>query len=202
MLLQWHGHSCFSVFSKEGIAVFDPYEDGSVPGLPPLRLTADAVFCSHGHHDHNAISVVSLSGHRPTFVTEEISSYHDDRHGTLRGKNILRLLNAEGLKIVHLGDIGCHPGKHQMPALAGADALLIPVGGYYTIDGHTAASLVKELHPRVVIPMHYRTETSGYDVLSSAEPFLSEFDNVRLYNGSSFELSADTEPQVAVLSQP
>ena len=202
MLIQWHGHSCFSVISKEGVAVFDPYEDGSVPGLPPLRLTADAVYCSHGHRDHNAVGTVTFSGRAPAFDVEELSSYHDERRGALRGANILRVLRAEGCKLVHLGDIGCRPTEKQMQALSGADALLIPVGGYYTIDGAAAAALVRELNPRVVIPMHYRTEAAGYDVLSTAEPFLSQFDDVCRYNGSSFELTAETDPQVAVLSLP
>ena len=62
MKLIWHGHSCFSVVTDAGTAVFDPYIDGMVPGLAPLSLTADAVYCSHGHDDHNARDKVALSG--------------------------------------------------------------------------------------------------------------------------------------------
>ena len=61
MKITWHGHSCFSVAADGYTVVFDPYADGSVPGYPPLRLQADAVYCSHGHRDHNAAELVTLS---------------------------------------------------------------------------------------------------------------------------------------------
>ena len=62
MKLIWNGHSCFTLATEAGTLVIDPYEDGSVPGLSPLHLEADAVYCSHEHRDHGNRAAVALSG--------------------------------------------------------------------------------------------------------------------------------------------
>lgn len=59
MKLTWLGHSCFIIESQGYRIVLDPYQDGSVPGLAPVRAEADLVLCSHGHSDHCGIECVS-----------------------------------------------------------------------------------------------------------------------------------------------
>ena len=54
MKLTWLGHSCFKMESNGYTVILDPYEDDYVPGLAPVRETADAVFCSHEHKDHKS----------------------------------------------------------------------------------------------------------------------------------------------------
>ena len=76
---------------------------------------------------------------------------------------------------------------------------MVPVGGYYTIDAQQAADLIKKLRPRVAIPMHYRGENFGYDVLETPVRFLEKFDNVNSYPGGTLELTADTPVQTALL---
>lgn len=197
MKLIWHGHSCFTVETADGSVVFDPYEDHYVPGLAPLRLTADAVFCSHEHRDHNARSCVTLTGNKPTFTMETIACYHDDRHGLLRGKNTIHILSAEGLRVAHLGDLGHRLRGDALRRLRGVDALLIPVGGYYTIDPTTAKTIVSDIAPRVVIPMHYRLGDMGYDVLAELSDF-APADAVKI-PANTFELTADTPAQTVIL---
>lgn len=199
MKLIWHGHSCFSVKTENGTAVFDPYEDGSVPGLAPLRLTADAVFCSHDHHDHNARSLVTLSGHEVDFTVETIPVFHDDRHGLLRGRNTIHILSAEGMRVAHLGDLGHRLKRGALDKLRGVDALLIPVGGYYTIDAVTARAIADEIAPRVVLPMHYRLGGMGYDVISELSAFTDLCADARFYDTNTLDLGADTPAQTAVL---
>ena len=200
MKLIWHGHSCFSVEAAGCTAVFDPYGDGSVPGLAPLRLTADAVFCSHGHGDHNARELITLSGRDFPLPVEEIPSYHDDRLGMLRGRNTIRILSAEGLRVAHLGDLGHMPSKKALAALRGVDALLIPVGGHFTIDALTARTVADAIAPRVVIPMHYRLGGMGYEVIGTLDQFTALCRDVRVYETNTFELGADTPAQTAVLT--
>ena len=199
MKLIWHGHSCFTLETALGSLVLDPYQDGSVPGLPPLRLRADRVLCSHGHHDHNARELVTLTGQDCKIHVETIPCWHDDRQGRLRGENTIHLLEAEGLRVAHLGDLG-----HMLPAqaadrLRGVDALLIPVGGYYTIDAAGAKAVVDAVSPRVTVPMHYRRGAVGYDVISELAPFTRLFDNVVEYDTDTLELTANTPAQIAVL---
>lgn len=200
MQIKWLGHSCFLVTAEGYSAVFDPYADGSVPGLEPLRVTADAVFCSHDHHDHNAKSLVTLTGRDFPLRVEEYVCYHDDKHGLLRGRNTVRILTGEGLRAAHLGDLGHMPGKALLAALRGVDALLLPVGGYYTIDAHQAKAVADAVGARVVIPMHYRLGGMGYDVIGTLDAFTDLCGDVRHYDGDTFELGADTPAQTAVLT--
>ena len=184
MKLTWYGHACFLLETAEGSAVFDPYEKGSVPGLSLPDLTADAVFCSHGHRDHCAAGAVKLTGKTTTFTVKQTECFHDDKNGRLRGKNLITVIEAEGLRVAHLGDLGHELDEKELSVICGADVLMIPVGGFYTIDGKTAAKIAKAANAGVIIPMHYRGEGFGYDVISTAEDFLSCFENV-YYTGTS-----------------
>ena len=200
MNLIWNGHSCFTLETAEGSVVFDPYRDGSVPGLSPIRLTADLVLCSHDHRDHGARELVALTGRTPSFSVETISTFHDPEGGALRGPDTIHIVAAEGMRLAHLGDLGCIPTPEQLDRLRGLDALLIPVGGYYTIDASQAQELVEELKPRIVVPMHYRSDTFGYEVIARLEDFLALRSDVVRYPGSALELTPHTPTQTAVLT--
>lgn len=199
MKLIWHGHSCFTVETDGGTAVFDPYSDGTVPGLAPLRLTADAVYCSHDHRDHNARALVTLTGRSPAFTVETIACHHDDKLGLLRGGNTIHILSAEGLRVAHLGDLGHRLRGEALKRLHGVDALLLPVGGYYTIDAATAKKIAEDVEPRVTVPMHYRLGKMGYGVLAELSDLIKLFDQVEYYDSNVLELTAGTAAQTAVL---
>ena len=129
--ITWHGHSCFSVSADGYSIVLDPYAPDSVPGLPPLSLSASQVLCSHGHSDHGYTDAVALSSaeQRSPFTVTVIHTFHDDQNGALRGENRIHILEADGLRIAHLGDLGCTPEPGQMELLKDLDAIMIPVGG-------------------------------------------------------------------------
>ena len=199
MRLIWHGHSCFSVVTDAGTAVFDPYADGKVPGLAPLSLTADAVYCSHGHDDHGAADKVALTGREPGFSVETVPTFHDDKHGLLRGRNTIHILSAEGLRVAHLGDLGHALKGAALEKVRGVDALLLPVGGRYTIDAKTARAVADAVGARVVIPMHYRLGDMGFPVLEELSDYTSLCGDVILYETNELELTAETVAQTAVL---
>ena len=200
MKLTWHGHSCFTLESGQGTLVFDPYEDGSVPGLPPLELKADLTLCSHDHHDHNARETVRLTGNSPALSVERLDTFHDPEGGALRGPNTIHIVTADGLRLAHLGDLGCMPEEEQLARLSDLDVLLLPVGGYYTIDAAQADRLADLLKPRIAVPMHYRGEDFGYDVIAPVNDFLVLRRDVMAYPGNTLEISADTPSQTALLS--
>ena len=202
MKLTWYGHSCFSLETKEGSAVFDPYAPGCVPGCVLPALTGDAVFCSHNHNDHNFSAAVTLSGRTPAFSVSFLDCFHDDKRGLLRGKNRITVLDAEGLRVAHLGDLGHMLGDRQLKALGKVDVLLLPVGGYYTIDAVTAAELAVKLGARVVIPMHYRGEGFGYDVLDTVDAFAARAADVRRFAANGIEITEDTPSMTAILKHP
>ena len=203
MIIQWNGHSCFTLETAQGTVVLDPYAPGSVPGLSLPKLRADAVLCSHGHADHGYVQGVELSGRPCAVEIRVLPCFHDEVQGAKRGQNKIHILSAEGMRIAHLGDLGHDPDPEQLDQLRGADVLMIPVGGFYTIDARQAHRIATELCPRIVLPMHYRGDDFGYEVLSPVGDFLALTQGpVERYPGSSLEVTKDTPAQTAVLACP
>lgn len=198
MKLIWNGHACFSLECKDGVIVFDPFEDGSVPGIRNLDLSADLVLCSHEHHDHNARSKVTLSNTNKNFNITTIDCFHDDMNGTLRGKNKIHKITTEDQSVVHLGDLG-HI-LDNIDEIKNCDVLLIPVGGHYTIDSNTAKQLIDLIQPRITIPMHYRTDEFGFDVISHLNEFTKLYPNIIYHNSNTLEITKETPKQIIVLT--
>lgn len=181
MLITYHGHSEFLLEGRHGFSLLtDPF-DAHV-GYPMEEVQADIVTCSHGHGDHAFTEKVTGN---PMIIREAgvwqagpdakitaIPSFHDDVQGAKRGHNLLMKIEAEGLSIVHLGDLGVSLSPEQIAALGQIDILLIPVGGFYTIDAKAAYETVQALKPRIVIPMHYKTEVNRDWPIAEAADFL------------------------------
>lgn len=181
MILRYYGHSLFTLALSGGLTLAtDPY--GALYDYPPQTIQADVVTVSHHHHDHDAVSMIAG---RPIIIDREgvatpapnvkmtgIPSKHDAVGGASRGNNLMFVLETEGLRIAHLGDLGHLPTPEQARALGTPDVLLIPVGGTYTLDAAEAVKTVRLLKPRIAIPMHYRTRFSQAMPIETEEPFL------------------------------
>ena len=181
MIITWYGQSCFKVQSGELVLAIDPFSKEI--GLTPPRFRADMVLVTHPHFDH--ANHESLTGD-PFLISGPgefevkgiyvagIETYHDQVQGQERGMNTIYRIEMEDIKILHLGDFGESIMRDETLEEAGdVDILLIPVGGKYTIDGETAAKVVKQIEPRFVVPMHYKIP--GLKVgLESVEQFLKE----------------------------
>jgi len=184
MEITYLGHSSFKIKGKNASVVTDPYDD--YIGLKFPKVEADIVTVSHDHKDHNQhkrvsnikrvvdgpgeyeISGVSIIG---------IPSFHDNKKGTLRGRNIIFIFEIDGIKIVHFGDLGHKLSNKKIEKISGADILMIPVGGKYTIGSTEAFEIVKSIEPAVTIPMHYQTPNlskKDFGELTSVEAFVTE----------------------------
>jgi L-ascorbate metabolism protein UlaG (beta-lactamase superfamily) len=158
MKLTWNGHSCFTFDTDAGVVVFDPYETDYVPGLHLPALAADVVLCSHGHEDHCYPQGVKQTRRAVGFTVETVATHHDEAGGSLRGENTVHIVDVNGFRLAHLGDLGHVLTAEQVQAMGHIDVLLVPVGGYYTIDAKTALELCRLLQPVCAVPMHYRTQ--------------------------------------------
>ena len=200
MKITWIGHACFKLEQDGAVIVTDPYEADYVPGLSPVKETADGVYFSHFHKDHYTEDAVQCggTGHLPEVT--KLQTWHDDEQGAKRGENTVHIFRFGDEKVIHLGDLGCRPEEAQMELLKDADVLLIPVGGFFTIDAKQAAALVRELHPRIAVPMHYRDDALGfgYELIGTAEPFAGEFSCVEYVAGCTFD-TADVKRGIVVL---
>ena len=198
--LRWLGHACFEVKYREYTVVIDPFEDDYVPGFGCLDVAADLVLCSHDHGDHGAAYVVApLEGHENPFDITGIETFHDPKGGTLRGLSTIHILQADGLRIAHFGDIGCALTPEQAEELKNLDVAMIPVGGFYTIGPEEAMALIDQIKPKVVIPMHYRMGGVGLPAVAELDAFLALVKDPVHYPGNTIVIREDTKPQVAVL---
>ena len=199
--ITYYGHSCFTIEAEGYSIALDPY-DGHVPGYAPLKIEANEVLCSHEHSDHNFREAVLLkTGGENPFKITEIHSYHDPEKGALRGVNTIRIFEHGGLRIAHLGDIGCRPEDEQTEQLKALDAVLAPVGGTYTFDAKEQKAFLDEIKPRVIIPMHYRFGSFGFSNIGTLADFtnLYEAGSVNMNGVSSITLTKASPAGVTVL---
>ncbi len=172
MVIEWLGHSCFKITLKSGLRILlDPYNGDT--GYAPQDVEADVVTISHAHYDHNDLShvkgnytVVNTPGVQ-TFgelTIEGFETWHDHSQGAHRGANIIFLFSVRGIRLCHMGDIGCIPDDALFEKLCGTDILLIPVGGKVTIDAKEALSICERIEPNIIIPMHFKTPDSNIDL--------------------------------------
>lgn len=184
MIISWFGHSSFRIEDKidgNNISIVtDPF-DSSV-GLKIPNVEADVVSVSHGHSDHNNVSalrgkpfIVDCAGEYDIkgIIIEGIKSFHDDKKGDDRGDNIIFRFDIEGVSLVHLGDLGDVLDNKQLEKIGGVDILFVPVGGKYTLDSKKAVEVISQIEPRIVIPMHYKTQDSKIDI-EGLDKFIKE----------------------------
>ena len=189
--LVYLGHSAFLIKSREYTLVTDPYKNGSVPNMKLPKLEeVDAVFCSHEHDDHNARELVKIKNNPYPVKAISIKVPHDHENGAKRGLNDINVFDVDGYKVVHLGDMGCVLDEKTLSPLKGADVLLAPINGFFTIGPNELKTIVDIIKPRIVIPMHYFMEKyqSGYPDGYMIDTFLKLFPNYQYVKGTELDL--------------
>ena len=205
MKIKWNGHASFTITAADGtVIVTDPYDPGGYDGALQYDVVndrADIAVVSHDHADHNYVKglaglprVVRGSGNVKGIEINAIETFHDESDGSERGTNVVFIINIDDMRVGFCGDLGHSLSDEQLDAAGKIDILLVPVGGFFTIDAEGAAQLVETLKPGIVIPMHYKTSKCGFPI-SDAEPFLSLMKEVKKPNKSEIEITADQLPE-------
>ncbi|UCD53876.1 MAG: MBL fold metallo-hydrolase, partial [Dehalococcoidia bacterium] len=115
--------------------------------------------------------------------------------------NTILCFEVDGIRVCHLGDLGHQLSEGQVAGVGSVDVLLIPVGGYYTIDANVATVVCNQLQPKVVIPMHYKTGKCDFPI-AGVEQFLQGKREVRRLDASEVEFKSGALPpttQIIVL---
>ncbi len=217
MDIYWGGQALFKLKGKNATVLIDPF-DPEFTGLKlPKDISADVVLSTHDHGDHNNTGVVKTeSGENPPVfkdpgeyevsgaVITAISAFHDSTEGKERGRNTIFHIMQDGLNIVHLGDLGQSTlSEEQLNQIGDTDILLIPVGSVYTIDGKAASGIVSQLEPKIIIPMHFKTEGLKFE-LEGVEGFLKEMGAESVTAVPKLSITKEKlpeEPTVVVLSK-
>ncbi len=204
MKVKWLGHSAFIITSSDGTRILtDPYKPGSFDGAVgygPITEAVDVVTVSHDHDDHNGVE--GLPG-RPEVVrscgehemhglrVRGFGCYHDESKGSERGANIIFVIEADGIRVCHLGDLGHALSPDAIHEIGAVDVLLIPVGGFFTIGAGQAAVIAGALEAKVIIPMHFKTESLGFPV-APVDDFLKEMGSYERPETSEVEITRES----------
>ncbi len=74
-------------------------------------------------------------------------------------------IEAAGFRVGLIGNIYEKVSEEQLESLGVIDILIIPVGGGgYTLDAVGAATVTRQIDPKVVIPVHYADKGLKYEV--------------------------------------
>ena len=209
MKIKWLGHAAFLITSDNGTRIItDPYETSEGLTYGEITESADIVTVSHDHGDHNNTAavkgnpqVVRDSAEAKGINIKAIPTAHDDKGGSERGKNMVFCFQVDGVRIVHLGDLGHLLTDNQVVEIGKVHVLLVPVGGYFTIDARTAQEVSEQVRTRVVIPMHYKNDKCVFPI-GGVDEFTKGKTNVTQVNGSEVTFTVPelpTSPQIMVL---
>ncbi len=180
MNIGWLGHSCFRIGGRQATVITDPYSP--TLGYSLGKPTADIVTVSHQHSGHSYVQGIGGEPRRVIGPGEYeisgvliigIATFHDAEGGGKRGRNTVYLIEVDEVSVCHLGDLGHVLTAEQVEEIGNVDVLLLPVGGVSTINAPMAAEIVRQLEPKVVIPMHYKTQALKWE-LEPVDRFLKE----------------------------
>jgi L-ascorbate metabolism protein UlaG (beta-lactamase superfamily) len=207
MKIKWYGHAAFLITSDQGAKIIiDPYEPGAFGGqlsYGKIKDQVDIVLTTHDHADHNYTKdlpgtpqIVKGSGSKTAkgISMKGISTYHDPSQGSERGANTIFTLKIDNIQLCHLGDLGHLLSDKELAEIGPVDILLIPVGGFFTIDPKEATRVAEQIKPKILIPMHFKTAKCGFPI-APVEDFLKGKTNTKRPKASEATFDKATLPQ-------
>ncbi|NLL61411.1 MAG: MBL fold metallo-hydrolase [Candidatus Atribacteria bacterium] len=202
MKIKWLGHSCFLITNQRGINILtDPFD--TTLGYTMTKEKINIITISHEHYDHNNTmgikgkpTVLKGAVHRDThkMFFKGIPSYHDGAYGKHRGINTIFVIRADEMVLCHLGDLGHLLEDVQLTEIGQVDVLFVPVGGYYTISYQQADQVIAQIKPKIVLPMHYKTDAIKWS-LDPLSVFLNKKQNIKIVENNSFEIDQSSLPE-------
>jgi len=214
--VQWFGQSCFLLTSPAGLKIVtDPFSPEI--GYPEPELRPDLALVTHEHYDHNYVQMAKgnpevFHGLNPktqdynlfdvkfkdTRIYDVAALHYESEAEASRGKDTIMVIEMPGLRLAHLGDLGRPLTEAQIKKIGRVDVLLIPVGSVYTIDAKGADTVISQLNPRLVFPMHYKTPALNIQ-LEGVDKFLAGKNNVVRVKGNEYTIDKLPEKQEIIV---
>ncbi len=209
MKIKWLGHAAFLITSDSGTRIItDPYETSEGLKYGAINETADIVTTSHEHGDHNNAAavkgspqVIKDSAEASGISFKAVKTAHDDKNGKERGSNTIFCFQVDGVRVCHLGDLGHLLTDNQVVEIGKVHVLLIPVGGFFTIDARNAGYVAEQVRARVIIPMHFKNDKCTFPIGEVSE-FIKNKPNVTQLDTSEVEFTVaglPANPQIMVM---
>jgi len=203
MDINWLGHASFRIRGRRTTIITDPYSPDY--GYSLGKPTAQVVTVSHDHPGHSYTQGVGGEP-RPRVVKGPgeyeiggvlvmgIATFHDAERGARLGKNTVYLMEVDEVSVCHLGDLGHVLTADHVEQMDNVDVLLVPVGGVATVGAAAAAEIVRQLEPKVVVPMHYRTDVLDRG-LAPVDGFLKEMGQKDITTQPKLSITRASLPQ-------
>jgi L-ascorbate metabolism protein UlaG (beta-lactamase superfamily) len=209
MKIKWYGHSAFQIITENGIRIIiDPYESGAFGGsfaYGRINDEADIVLTSHDHGDHNYVKDIqgkfvhikeAGQYEEKGIKIRAIPTFHDKSQGHERGTNLVFVVSADDMVVAHLGDLGHTLDGNTLQSIGKVDILLLPVGGFYTIDAKEATKVMDDIGPAITIPMHYKTGSVAMPI-GDLEGFIKDKKKVKEVNASEIIMNKAKLPIIS-----
>lgn len=193
MVISWFGLSSFKISSGPLTVITDPFSKNA--GLTPPRGQADIVLISNASSDlyNNRDSV----GDEKTFVIDCPGEYDVKGlfvHGIAASGATIYSVRMEDMRLGFLGSLKEKQlSDPQLEELGDIDILFMPVGGKTVCDAEEAATIVNQIEPRLVIPMHY--QHAGLKLpLDKVDQFLKEIGGTKTAPQEKLTIKKSTLP--------
>jgi len=206
MDITWFGHSCFRLRDRAASVVTDPFDRSLGYSLPPVRADIVTVSHDHPHHNHSEavkgeFKLVNSPGEyeiHSVFISGTAtypSPPRPDGESLEAGRNVIFVFEFEGISVCHLGDLADMPAQAQIQVLSTVDVLLVPVGGGgQCLNAAQAAEMVSLVEPRLVIPMHFKTDATTLK-LDRVDRFLKEMGGGQVEPVDGLKVTESSLPQ-------
>jgi L-ascorbate metabolism protein UlaG (beta-lactamase superfamily) len=172
MRITWQGLACFRI---DGDAVsiatdpFTPHEFGYEPIDAPVDIVVRSSPDDRAHSAADSlpgspqlVEALEVSKVGPITVKGIPFEAYRTRERLVSGKgdpgeNAMYRFDMDGVRVLHMGDIGLPVSPDHLDALRDrVDVLLAITGDNYTISLDDLVHAIDRIKPRIVIPMHYQ----------------------------------------------
>ncbi|MBP9738209.1 MBL fold metallo-hydrolase [Candidatus Saccharibacteria bacterium] len=178
MEIQYYGANSIKVTTKKSVISIDPQSDiaelktdlkktNTVLATQPAfaKGISDELFLvtSPGEYEFEDYSVKGIAAQPHTGSVGDMSA-------------TMYRVSSGDISILFVGHIDSKLTEEQLEAIGMVDIVVVPVGGSgYTLDAVGAASVIRAVEPKVVIPVHSSDDGLAYSVPQAAtELFVKE----------------------------
>jgi L-ascorbate metabolism protein UlaG (beta-lactamase superfamily) len=214
--IHWYGHGFIYLVSSVGVrAAIDPFGPQIVHYKFPDHLTADFVLVSHESEDHAAAeqifgnplifrSVTAVGLNRANGIPFHGIALQKDAAGDGPSDTAFTL-TFDGVKFCYLGQVTAPLLATEKEEIGHADVLFLPVG-LTNLSVADLNQMAVDLGAKVIIPINYKTELSGYLPLRTLDDYLAQSTMPsRKFDSSEIVVSQSMlpdQPTIYILKSP